>query len=285
MIPLPWESPRRAWGLDEMIQYVCLFTTQMMEQFVQVINRLYMLQTKNIETLSDFEKQTLHNGVLKQAHGEANRLGMSDELKLKIHSLQFQMSPNNYVQTAVATREIELLHNDIILELSKKKFAYVPSPNDKYFEVDHLFGNDVAVKIPLAIFDIKDAGNSIAASLDTAAVFHLMRAAEHGLRALANKLRVSIRHKGQPCPLELGDWEQIITEIKNKIAATRQLPKGSKQRQVKLELYSDAADHCTFMKDIWRNNTAHTRKPYKQSEAIAILERVRDFMQFLGRIL
>jgi len=39
------------------------------------------------------------------------------------------------------------------------------------------------------------------------------------------------------------------------------------------------------MKDIWRNNMAHTRKPYNQTEAVGVMERVREFMQFLGKYL
>jgi hypothetical protein len=115
---------------------------------------------------------------------------------------------------------------------------------------------------------------------DTASVFHLMRAAEFGLRALARKLRVKITHKGKNCPIEYGDWEKVITEIKNKIASSRTLPAGSK-RQAKLEFYSDAADHCVFMKDIWRNNVSHTRRTYSDPEALAVLSRVKGFMDFL----
>lgn len=39
------------------------------------------------------------------------------------------------------------------------------------------------------------------------------------------------------------------------------------------------------MKDIWRNSAAHTRKPYKASEALGVYERVRDFMHFLASAL
>ena len=70
-------------------------------------------------------------------------------------------------------------------------------------------------------------------------------------------------------------------EIKNKITRARTAPAGPK-KQAKLEFYSDAADHCVFMKDIWRNNVSHSRKPYKPGEAQAVLERVRDFMIFLA---
>jgi hypothetical protein len=268
-----------------MIAYFCLYTTQMMQQFARTIDWLYGLQKNNIDALRDHDKQLVANGIAKMLQDEINRLALGNDLGTKVWMLRTQMVPNNYVSTVAITREVELLQHDVISELARTTFAYIPSPNNKYFEQEHLFGEAVNLKIPAAVQDVKDAGNCIAASVDTAAVFHLMRVAEHGLRALAKKLRVSVKHKGKPYPLELGDWEQVITEIKNKITAIRLLPKASKQRQGKLELYSDAADHCAFMKDIWRNNTSHTRKPYKQSEAIAILDRVRDFMQFLGRIL
>jgi hypothetical protein len=283
---LPWETGhRKLWSLAEMINYVTLYTGMLMEQFARAIDRLYGLQQRDIQTLPDHEKHVLYHGVLKLALEEIDRLGLSSHLRTKVTGTQFQMMPGNYVSTAAVTRELELLHSDIMSELAGRKFAYIPPPNDKFFEQEQLFGEEVHSKLPSARVDIKDAGNCLAASLDTAAVFHLMRVAEHGLRALANRLRVTLKHKGQACPLELADWEQVITEIKNKIAVVRQLPKGSKQRKDKLELFSDAADHCTFMKDIWRNNTSHTRKPYKQSEAIGILERVQDFMEFLGRAL
>jgi hypothetical protein len=59
------------------------------------------------------------------------------------------------------------------------------------------------------------------------------------------------------------------------------LPSGPK-RQTKLDFYSDAADHGMFMKDIWRNNVSHARRPYHAGEAKVVLDRVRDFMRFLA---
>ena len=53
------------------------------------------------------------------------------------------------------------------------------------------------------------------------------------------------------------------------------------KRSTDLEKLSDAEDHCVFMKDIWRNAVSHTRKPYNESEAKFVLERVHGFMQFV----
>jgi hypothetical protein len=181
-------------------------------------------------------------------------------------------------------RDFEQLRDDIVLELSCRKFAFIPPPNDQYFGQDKLFGAEVYEMFPDARADVKDAGDCLAASLPTACIYHLMRVAEHGLRRLAKKLRVGLTHTGKPMPIEFGEWDKVITAIRNKIADARKLPSGPK-RQAKFEGYSNAADHCEYTKDIWRNNASHTRKPYKDAEAVNALERVRDFMQFLGKYL
>jgi hypothetical protein len=137
-------------------------------------------------------------------------------------------------------------------------------------------------EFPPAKRDVQEAVYCYVLERDTATVFHAMRVAEHGLRSLARRLHVALTHKGRHQPIEFADWEKVIDGIKVKIAASRQLSKGPKQVR-KLELYSDMADHCVFMKDIWRNNVSHARKPYKSSEALSVLERVRDFMLFLAK--
>jgi hypothetical protein len=75
-----------------------------------------------------------------------------------------------------------------------------------------------------------------------------------------------------------------FTAIKNKIGAARQLSKGP-LREAQLQSWPEAADHCEYMKDNWRNAVLHTRKRYKDSEALDACERVRDFMSFLARSL
>lgn len=280
---LPWSVPRRLWGLDEMINYLTFNTAIAIEQLYRGIDRSFNFH--GFEQLPNHEKQSLRTGCVKFVAEEIERLGLSFELKLKVMHLTSELSDNNFVAPQAMTRALELLKQDFVSELVKRKFAYIPPPNDQYFEKAALFGEQVNTVIPEAAQDIKDAGNCIAASLDTAAVFHLMRVAEHGLRAIAKKLRVRVTHKGRLCPLELADWQQVITGIKNKIDPVRQMPHGSTKKKARLEMYSEAADHCTFMKDVVRNNVSHTRKPYKQSEAIAILEQVKDFTQFVARIL
>jgi hypothetical protein len=161
-------------------------------------------------------------------------------------------------------------------------FIQINSGLPGYINNNSLFGDEVLSNLPLASEDIKNSGNCLAVELPTAAVFHLMRVSEHGLRYLAKKLRATVKHNKSLCPLEYAEWDKVITAVKNKIEEKRKLPKGP-QRQAKLEFFSEAADHCLFMKEIWRNNISHTRRPYTQTEAMSVFERVRDFMQFLAK--
>ena len=86
---------------------------------------------------------------------------------------------------------------------------------------------------------------------------------------------------GERQQVEYATWEKVIERVHAKIAEARRLPAGPK-KQAQLSRFAEAADHCTFMKDIFRNNVSHTRKPYNRDEALAALGRVSDFMKFLA---
>ena len=123
----------------------------------------------------------------------------------------------------------------------------------------------------------------MAVELSTAAVFHLMRVSEYGCGDSHERFFVKLTDKRKHQPLEYADWDKVITGINNKIQHVKtSLSKGPVQHG-KLNLCSEAAQHCLYMKDIWRNDISHTRQPYSQAEAIVVFERVRDFMQFLER--
>jgi hypothetical protein len=177
--------------------------------------------------------------------------------------------------------ELVMLRQCIENDLEKQTFIFIPKEHAKYlYEIDKPW-KAIWRAIPGAKGDIFSGVKCYALELPSATVFHFMRVAEFGLRQLAGKLHVKLTHKGKNQPIEYADWEKVITGIKNKIAAARLLQPGPK-RQEKLEIYSDAGDHCTFMKDIWRNNISHARKAYKMADAAAVMDRVRDFMRFVA---
>ena len=73
----------------------------------------------------------------------------------------------------------------------------------------------------------------------------------------------------------------MITAIQNKIKKIRQRPVGPK-REAELQFFSSVADHCEYMKDIWRNELSHTRRWYKKEEALSAINRVKEFVTVIG---
>lgn len=171
---------------------------------------------------------------------------------------------------------LEDLSNSIKSELSQKQFAFIPERKIPFFEQHDLFGEQVSAAFPSAQSEIKDAGNCLAADLPTAAIFHLMRAAEHGLRGLAKHLRVKVGKS-----LEYATWEQVIRGIDRKLERLRAKPRGKKKSEA-LEFYRLTLSECEMLKDVWRNPVSHARGRYSEDEALAVLGRVREFMQRLS---
>jgi hypothetical protein len=184
---------------------------------------------------------------------------------------------------SVLHAQLEAVLSGVQNNLSLRKFMYMTAEDASYWDNPKLFGDDFLDSFPkAAIVELREAGNCLAVWRGTACVFHCMRIAEHGLRKLAKKLRVQITDKGKKCPLEYGDWDKVITAIRNKIAAVRALPRGPR-KEGQLQFYSEAADHCEYMKDIWRNELAHTRRIYNKQETLGVFHRVRDFSEFLAK--
>jgi hypothetical protein len=174
------------------------------------------------------------------------------------------------------------LKRDIRNDLEFRRFVFIPT--DKAVAVDELENHwrDIWKVIPESEKDTRDAASCYALNLHSAAVFHSMRVAESGLRYLARKMKVTVSDKGKKIPVEYATWEKIITNCNNKIAEARKLPTNAK-RDALLQYYSRVADHCGYMKDIWRNEVSHARKSYIEAEAKAAIDRIHAFMEFTAK--
>ena len=165
--------------------------------------------------------------------------------------------------------------------LQGRCFMYVPVDQSPYYDNRLLFGEQFLLSFPKqAVNEMLEVGNCYAAGRPTACVFHCMRVAEYGLRKLAKTVGVKLTDKGKPVPVEYETWTKIINAIRSKITASRQLSNGPiKQRR--LEFYADMANHCEYMKDLWRTEVSHTRKQYTKPGSLDAIERTRQFIQLL----
>jgi len=127
-------------------------------------------------------------------------------------------------------------------------------------------------------FEITSGLDCYALGHATAAVFHLMRGAEYGLRALARERRVRLpRNK----PVEWGTWQEII----NQLAAAQKeigLWKAGPRKDAALSFYSRALSGINAFKDEFRNMVMHVRKKYENEDAAKAMRQVMDFMNDLS---
>jgi hypothetical protein len=166
------------------------------------------------------------------------------------------------------------------ITLRNRLFMFIPEEHAKYYLNVEQFGGAVAM-FPSALTDMLECASCYAADRPTACVFHSMRVAEHGLRHIANELSVEVSDGKKPCPIEFATWEKVIVEIENKRAALRKEQKSEDHHKRTLE-YASLADMCSRIKDLWRNDTMHSRGIYSMPEAFIAMSRIAEFMNIVA---
>ena len=111
---------------------------------------------------------------------------------------------------------LEEIRNTLKRELSLLKIFVLEAKAQTYFEpkAPH-FGEVFGVKFQTAgVFEVDEAAKCIALSRPTAAVFHLMRVMEIGIRAVARCL-------GIPDPIKPAErnWGHILKAVKDELDA------------------------------------------------------------------
>jgi hypothetical protein len=139
-----------------------------------------------------------------------------------------------------------------------------------------LFGEDFALRFQnQGLFELSEAAKCLALDRPTAAVFHLMRIMEIGIRAIADCL-------GIPDPIKPAErnWGKILEKIKGQIDLKwpNTADKMSGDGAIFESLYAtlDAA------KNPWRNGTMHVESKYTDSEAENMFSVVKAFMMKLS---
>lgn len=232
-------------------------------------------------------------------------VGRCDEFaqKLQITISEFSNLRPNIPKDEIIS-EISGIRTAIKKELKHLHFAFIPSSKREYFENKKLFGPTVFEIFPDAQQDIKEAGNCLAADLHTAAVFHLMRAAEIGMRTLAKHLgakvkktqkakkeercpqckaviRAAIAAKSKILPLDYAMWEEVLSALEKKIESIQNSPKG-RRRTIQYEFYHGLIIELNAFKDLWRNEVSHCRGRFGEPEAMQVYPHVKNFMQTLA---
>lgn len=146
-----------------------------------------------------------------------------------------------------------------------------------YAPAEPLFGLDFETKFPSGAFELDEAAKCLALNRTTAAVFHLMRMMEIGLKATAACLAIAVPTRGGA-----RNWGGMLGEIKTEIdrrdaAAPRIWATASDQ-----DFFAETHASLDAVRVAWRNPTMHVEKMYSEEVAEHIYGAVRGFMRKLA---
>jgi hypothetical protein len=225
---------------------------------------------------------------------EQHRIGAGQLLDLLAHMFEMQgMSDcqeacvaalaefRNPLDTSAAHSYLHAFKRAILTNFEKRNFLHVRQDRCDLLDKDTLFGEVVNEQFPSAARDIREAGNCLAAECGTAAVFHLMRAAEFSLRALAVDRNVIFKDK----PLEEKEWGQILTSLETRATELRNAARTSwpspEIRDAQIRFYNEVIQELRGFNDAWRRHVSHADAAafYDRNTAMGIFEHVRLFMQ------
>ena len=172
--------------------------------------------------------------------------------------------------------EAGYLSANIRRELSAHRFFYLPSEATALFDSPGLFGDEVDDRFPSARDDIAEAGNCLATSRTTAAVFHLMRVAEAGVRAIWKALQT-------PPPPRDETWGSILDELEKEQARAPGDRHALWNEQP--SFFDQIVTDVRRIKSVSRDATMLVERTYNHEQAVRVYEAVRDFIQTVATTL
>lgn len=175
---------------------------------------------------------------------------------------------------------VELYHSLLSLdetvedELAERWCYLYPPPKWKLLASINADWESVLKAFPSAKEDVFDGVDCFGCGKNTASVFHMMRVAEYGLRAVAHERKIKL---GKGKPIEWGTWGEVLVGLEG---ATKELAKlkAGPVKDAALEFYSGVRGEMIAFKDVYRNNVMHTRRAYSEADAFRAINQVHDFM-------
>ncbi len=165
-------------------------------------------------------------------------------------------------------------------ELKKRKVLALPVNIAKFYDQERPMGEAIYRAFKSARFDITQAGNCLACGNNFASAFHLMRAVEVGLWALAADRQIPLAGEGR---IEFSNWGRIIGQLE-KVAGEVQGWRSSPEKEQAHEFYNKALAEIRTFNDGWRRHLAHVRPSpgMDESEAVALWGHVSRFLGTLA---
>jgi hypothetical protein len=132
--------------------------------------------------LSDLSELGMHLSTLNTRVSIAALTELTIILKDEANQISALAAMDRIAEIAVTFRRELSLRKTFCIETSREQF-FAPEPGS--------YAPDFDVKFPAAIYEIDEAGKCLALGRSTAAVFHLMRAMEIGIKGVSRCIGVA----------------------------------------------------------------------------------------------
>lgn len=281
-----------------------------------IMNTFNVFHLAALVSVLDIREELIRNSAKERGGGESFSPEYTEDIKKSIEEVEqycnkvgfnecatIAQSSAHFIQLHLASQELikqldmstlqaELRHvrEGLMRDASERKFLRVALKHYDYVDQDALFGADVYDAFQSARQDIREAGNCLAADCNTAAVFHMMRAVEWGLRAFCRDVGLNrifkeldkATGKRTYIPIEYATWDKILGQLHGAIKTKVSTLKRSRDKQKAQEFYYGVHQEVEGLKDAFRNHVMHARREYTAHDADAIFDHVKRVMTMLA---
>ena len=174
---------------------------------------------------------------------------------------------------------LETLQRQISLQLQGEYFFhYMREDAHLLIEMEKEWGIVIS-SFPTVKPEVASGIDCFSIGHNTACVFHMMRAAEFGLRMIARERGIKI--VGRNKPIEWGTWTDVFRAIDDKLRAVRNATPGPK-KDAALAFYNGALSDLRVLQSNYRDPTMHFRDSYDRGQAYSAMFRVKTLMANLA---
>ena len=155
------------------------------------------------------------------------------------------------------------LRSCIADEMRSHAFFWMPPDRAKHYNLFEVRDSGDKADFPSARMEIFEASNCIAFDMGTAAVFHLMRAVEHVIKATWKTL-------GLPPPKKHESWGELLKPMDDQLQKPPKNP--NPLWSANSQFFSELVMDLRAVKRGCRDGTMHVESAYDTKEATSILK-------------
>ncbi len=273
-----WECNRHALvSTDDMLKVYAAFYVKtgeaLLDRELDALDRI----PGSIPQPDELQAVSEHLNILKE---HCKRLNLSVTLGVINEYQTSLVSSTSWAEIASCSKHVRMT---LISELRSRLFLQIIPHRREFYNSNRGLGpetgkeiikfEELFAKFPGIRYDISEAGNCFAFERFTACVYHLMRAAEYGLVAVAMSVNVPDG--------KLTSWDTMIRGIQERMKADESSARKPDNWQDRRKKYAELCSWFSDIKNGWRNPVSHLPRQYSEDDASSMFTATRNMFRHL----